>query len=276
MTAASQPGTTRETMPGYRTLASLTVRHPYFAPGRPDALHLRAEPAAAALMARFDLHLRGDARHAVMLAPERQLAGLWSERDAWLTDGLVLALHSSDPQWACYTDVRMLAAGGTFRPSPEQVGQLRQDAASEAGGRAGVLARLQLPLAPSGCDSLAAWIGATAESWTLELPVRATTWKYLLLGDWADDVRLVDLGDAVAFGEPARETLPDGREAITIRSLAPIALQERPPHRFQLRRGTGNAERVLMTRMPMAAPDGLRREVVDGAPCDVSEIFVSR
>ncbi|WP_157003236.1 hypothetical protein [Ralstonia sp. A12] len=276
MTTATPPSVARETMRGYRTLASLAVRHPYFAPGRPDALHLRAEPSAAALMARFDLHLRGDARRAVMLAPERQLPNLWSERDAWLTDGLALALHSSDPLWACYTDVRLLAAGGTFRPSPGQEGLLRQDVTGGSAGSAGVLARLQLPLAPSGCESLAAWTDATADAWTLELPVRTTIWKYLLLGDWADDIRLVDLSDVNMFGEPARETLPDGREAITIRSLAPIALQERPQHRFQLRRGMGNAERVLVARMPTAAPDGLRREVIDGVPHDVSEIFVSR
>jgi len=276
MIAASQSGAARETMRGYRMLASLAVRHPYFAPSRPNALHLRAESSAAALMARFDLRLRGDACHAVVLAPEHQLPGLWSERDAWLADGLALALHSSDPLWACYTDVRALAAGGTFRPSPTQAGLLRQDVAAQSAGRVGVLARLQLPLAPPDCESLAAWTDAAAEFWTLELPVRATTWKYLLLGDWTDDVRLVDLGDAIVFGEPTRETLPDGRDAITIRSRAQIALQERPAHRFQLRRGTGNAERVLVTRMPMAAPDGLRREVIDGVPCDVSEIFVSR
>lgn len=271
-------GAASDVMPGYKVLARLAVRHPYFALGRPNGLQVRAAPDAAALMARFEIRLRGDARHGVVLAPQARLAGLWSERDAWLDNGLAFALHSTDPLWACYTDMRALGAGGAFRPAPGEPGVLRQGAQDEAGGPAGagVLARLWLPLAPPDCESLAAWTAASATAWALDLPVRITTWKYLLLGDWADDARLVDLTGAVGFSDPVREPLPDGSDAIAIRSLAPIALQERPPHRFQLRRGTGSTERVLMARMPMPAPDALRREIVGGVPCDVSEIFVSR
>jgi hypothetical protein len=136
--------------------------------------------------------------------------------------------------------------------------------------------RLTLALAPRDCASLSDWLAAAPLDNTVLVPVRWTFWKYLLVGDWGQALSVVDAAGAVAFGAPEPETLPDGTLVTVVRSTMPLALQERPGHRFQLRRGLGSDTRVLMARLPQASPAALRREVVDGALCDVSEVFVNR
>jgi len=235
---------------GYRAVSGLAVRHPYFASGWPSGLQLQADDATAALMARFGLLLRGDARRYVLMASERGLDGLWSVRAEWPEGGLTFAARSTDPLWAYYTDVRAMASAGPFR--------------------------LTLALAPRDCASLSDWLAAAPLDNTVLVPVRWTFWKYLLVGDWGQALSVVDAAGAVAFGAPEPETLPDGTLVTVVRSTMPLALQERPGHRFQLRRGLGSDTRVLMARLPQASPAALRREVVDGALCDVSEVFVNR
>lgn len=235
-------------MDTYRIVSGLSVRHPYFAAGWPEQLRLRAEPASAALMRRFDLLLRGDARRYVVLASDARRDGLWRERESWPEGGLAFAVESADPLWAYYTDVRTL----------------------------GMSTRVVMPLAPADCASEAAWQTSAPVEQELALPVRQTIWKYLLLGAWGDELAVADVAGSMAFTAPERETLPNGETAVVIRSREPLALEERPRHRFQLRRGAGAGERVLLARLPMAAPAGLRREVVDGVLRDVSEIFVNR
>ena len=111
---------------------------------------------------------------------------------------------------------------------------------------------------------------------TVTLPVRKTYWKYLLVGDWGQALQVSDAAGVIAFGASQHEVLPDGTTVTVIRSTAPIALAERPRQRFQLERADGAQARVLMARLPLANPAALRRELVDGALCDVSEIFVNR
>ncbi|WP_454766423.1 hypothetical protein [Cupriavidus campinensis] len=237
---------------GYRPISGLAVRHPYFVAGWPAALQLQPDAPTAALMSRFDLLLRGEPRRFVVMANTRLLDRLWSARDEWPADGLSFAAHSADPLWAYYTDVRALATSGAFR--------------------------VAFPLAPRDCPGQADWLAAAPLDHAVDLPVRRTFWKYLLVGDWgADDaLGVADAAGAVPFGDPAPETLPDGATVTAIRSTVPLALEERPRHRFQLRRGSGADARVLMARLPVAGPAALRREVIGGALCDVSEIFVNR
>jgi hypothetical protein len=89
-------------------------------------------------------------------------------------------------------------------------------------------------------------------------------------------LQVTDVAGVVRFGDSDHEVLPDGTRVTVIRSAVPIALAERPRQRFQLRRGTGADARVLVARLPLASPAGLRREIVDGVLSDVSEIFVNR
>lgn len=235
-------------MDTYRVVGSLSVRHPYFAAGWPAGLQLRPEPDSAALMARFGLLLRGDAQRYVVVASDARREGLWRERASWQQGGLAFTLASTDPLWAYYTDFRAL----------------------------GTPVRAVIPLAAPDCASEDAWLRAAPVEQVLTLPVRQTIWKYLLLGAWGDELAVVDAADGIAFAGPENETLPNGETAVVFRARAPLALAQRPGHRFQLRRGTGAAERVLVPRLPLAAPADLRREFVDGVLRDVSEIFVNR
>lgn len=237
-------------MPGYRPISRLRVRHPYFTSGCPAGLRLQADQDTAALMGRFDLRLRGDARGYVVMADERAVSGLWSMRAEWPEDGLSFAAHSIDPLWAYYTDVRALASSGTFR--------------------------LVFALAPRDCASVEDWLAAAPLYADVELPVRKTFWKYLMVGDWGQPLTVVDVADNVGFGPAAPETLPDGTVVTVVRSAVPLALEERPKFRFQLLRGQPGDARVLVSRLPLASPAALRKELVDGALCDVSEIFVNR
>ncbi|TDR82767.1 hypothetical protein [Paludibacterium purpuratum] len=257
----------------YHLLAALSLRHPYFGTGRPNGLALSADAASAALMARFDLKWRAANGTVELYVRDSQLSGLWSERASWPEGGLVFTLHSSDSLCAYYTDLGALAAAGTFRAGAES-GPLQPDGSGFAGGN-GVLSRLVLPLAPPGCPSLDAWQRAEPSRYSLSIPVRRTVWKYLLLGDWRGELRIVDVAAGIDFSTPCRETLPDGRETIAIRSQGEIALQERPTHRFQLRQKGGNTERVLLARLPLAEPRNLLREAIDGTVRDVSEIFIN-
>ncbi|MNT31322.1 hypothetical protein D3C72_1671520 [compost metagenome] len=87
---------------------------------------------------------------------------------------------------------------------------------------------------------------------------------------------MADVDGAVTFNAPESEQLPDGTMVTVIRSAVPLALAERPRQRFVLQRGTAGDMRVLVPRLPLASPAALRREMVGGLLCDVSEIFVNR
>ena len=112
------------------------------------------------------------------------------------------------------------------------------------------------------------------------LEARATVWKYCFMGELAealdDGLRVVDLDQSLQFGAATGERLPDGRSVLAVRSVAPIALQERSPQRFQLRSGGNGTDKVLIKRLPVASPRQLSRETLGGVPTLVSEIYVYR
>ena len=113
--------------------------------------------------------------------------------------------------------------------------------------------------------------------YTLRFATRAAVWKYWLIGDWRDtEPQVVDPEGQTAFQQAQDATLPDGRRALTIRSAAPIAIFRRSPFRFQLRGRTGNGERLLVKRLPVAGTAHLVREPRAQGGSLVSEIYVHR
>lgn len=118
-----------------------------------------------------------------------------------------------------------------------------------------------------------------ARRYVCRLQARATVWKYYLFGDLVDpgeQVEVVDVGRAHRFDAAVDERLDDGQRVLAVRSAAPIALQDRPPHRFQLRRRGPGADQVLVKRLPVASPSRIHREVLGGVPTWISEIYVHR
>jgi hypothetical protein len=127
-----------------------------------------------------------------------------------------------------------------------------------------------------GAAATKAWL-PDPKRYVLRFATRTTVWKYWLIGDWAaSQPQVVDPDGKASFLQAQEAALPDGRPALTIRSVAPIEIFRRSPFRFQLRAGAGGHERVLVKRLPVADAAQLTREA--GAPGGsvVSEIYVHR
>lgn len=272
-------------MTRYRTFARIDVRHDYFADGRARDLQFVASPHTHAFLERFELLTHNDGQRLALIADEMRLAGIWSERvdDDGAPRQLRFEMRSRDWQSAYYTESANLRAPVEYRIDAENSAQLVAHtatvaaAARPASAQSIPLGAIVLPINASNSSTQADWEAALGGDYRLQLHARSTVWKYLLLGDWQDHtLRLVDPQNQVAFSSPSAETLPDGRRALVIRSSTAIELQERPQQRFQLRDSSSTPEKVLIQRLPAAAPRGLYREDADDATSTVSEIFVNR
>ena len=162
------------------------------------------------------------------------------------------------------------------RPVMARCGKVSLELA-ELHGSARMLVRIPVRAAASPADGCARYLIRTAP--------RGTLWKYCLVGDWREPaLQVVDLAGLVSFEPAPPHELADGRRALAFRSSEPIALQQRSRERFQLRSQAVDArddararpERIIVRRLPVAAPQHLSREVIDGVPALVSEIFVHR
>jgi hypothetical protein len=254
----------------YRPFAAVDALHGYFADGCARHLQFSPREETAAFLRRFDMPVRADGRRLTLGICESQLAGIWSER---LDEGeprmLRFDVRSADPGAVYYTDAvtaSSQAQNDDARPVP-----LEESTPTAAAP----LATVALPLDPSGSGDYATWVAALGTSYCLRLRSRRTIWKYLLTGDWRQrKLSIVDQRGEVIFTPPMVERLPNGQDAWVARSTLPIALQERPQQRFQLRDITDSPERILISRLPGAQPQRLWREMLDGQPTIVSEIFV--
>lgn len=255
----------------YRVAARLRIEHGYFAPEPAANFVLRPDAPTARAFARFDMRLRALDDGAELIAAEGALAALANEGDTLPEASLILELHSVDPLCAYYTDLRVLAEAGIYRPDPQHPTQLISMPTPCPASAPAPLARIALPLAA---------LPHTAEHdpmlCTLNLPARQTYWRYLVLGpDAPESLQLVDVDARIEFEAGRVHTVGAGRASVVFTARRPLTLQQRPRHRFQLRRRQGASERVLMPRLPMPSPASLQRESRDGAMVDVSEIYVS-
>ncbi|MFK2898751.1 hypothetical protein ISP15_00170 [Dyella jejuensis] len=246
------------------------MRHDYFADGSARHLVFRPHADTSAFLRRFAMLVHADGCSLSISVPDSLLQGIWSERmDEGKPRTLRLDIHSTDADCAYYTgavNAQPATEGNGIQPPP----LLPVPPAPMA-----PLATIALPLNGTGGDDFAAWKAALGTPYQLRMQSRSTIWKYLLLGDWRGRaLSIIDQRGEVTFTAPAQERLPNGQSALAVHSTAPIALQERPAQRFQLRDVTDVTERVLIPRLPGAAPQRLWRETVHGESTAVSEIFV--
>jgi hypothetical protein len=111
--------------------------------------------------------------------------------------------------------------------------------------------------------------------YSIRIGARATYWKYFLPAQWpAASVHVVDSAGQVEFSPATASQLADGRPALCVRSRGPIALRQRPAESFQLTCVEDGIERVVVERLPAAAPGSYVRETVEGGMHAVSEIHV--
>lgn len=224
----------------YHLLACAEIGSEYHADGRARRLRFVPDADSRCCMQDYGLLCRSDGAALAILGEEASLKGLW---EAGKPATLDFSLNCDDPAHLLYGD-------------------------------AAELPPLSLPLFQHGSADFATWLHSPNRQQRLQLAARRTIWKYLLLGDWSgQQPELHDPLGLVQFEAATPLALGDGRSALAIRSGSALPLAERAVPRFQLRDANAHPPRLLMARLPVAAPGGLQREP-DGTP--VSEIFVSR
>jgi len=288
-------------MGAYLPLFSLEVEHSYFPNDVCRGLRIAPSAKSAHLLERSGCVLRATDRGVVVLFDAAATEALRERASDTLEPFFIHFLaHAKDAAFANYTE-------GVFGSSQSIILLDSRRAALDASGRwrlhagasAGAADTRRLSSARAAkalsqrerhdqphfvvsvrvCPADVPQTAQQAKRYYCRLQARATVWKYYLFGDLAeaqDDVQVVDLGQSFEFDAAVGERLPDGQSVLAVRSSAPIALQDRSPQRFQLRRRGAGADKVLIKRLPVASPSLIHRETLGGVPTWVSEIYVHR
>lgn len=228
----------------YRLLGQLLVRHSYFADGLARRIKFLPDAPTQQLLQAYELLIRANGHALSVHVPEHRLEPLWqaARRSAL---ALNFALRCSDADFTLYSEAPLLPG-------------------------------MSLPLPADEAQDVQAWQQALGQTLELQLQARRTRWKYLLLGDWQDQQpQVVDPSGQLDF-EAATEMLGDGRQALCFIASQPLPLSERATPRLQLRDAAAQPPRILVSRLPGAAPRSLQRQTLQAQRADVSEIFLSR
>lgn len=285
----------------YLPLFSLEVEHSYFPNEVCRGLHILPSARSAHLLGRSGCMLRPTDRGVVVLFDASATDALRLRASDALDPFVIhLLVRAADATFANYTEgvfgsSQSILLLDSRRAVLDASGRWRLHAgASAAAGdiRRMTSARVATALAQRErhaqphfmvsvrvCPADLPQTAQQARRYYCRLQARSTVWKYYLFGDLAEsaeEVQVVDLGQANAFDAAVGERLPDGQSVLAVRSSAPIALQERSPQRFQLRRRGAGADKVLIKRLPVASPSLIHRETLGGVPTWVSEIYVHR
>lgn len=288
-------------MGSYLPLFSLEVEHSYFPGNVCRGLHIAPSTQSARLLERSGCVLRATDRGVVVLFDASATEALRMRASDALTPFFIHFLaHARDAAFANYTEgvfgsTQSVLLLDSRRAVLDDSGRWRLHAGASAGAadvRRITSARAAQALSQRErhdqphfvvsvrvCPADVPQTPQQAKRYYCRLQARSTVWKYYLFGDLAeaqDDLQVVDLGQAFEFDAAVDERLPDGQSVLAVRSRAPIALQERSPQRFQLRRRGAGADKVLIKRLPVASPSLIHRETLGGVPTWVSEIYVHR
>jgi len=115
------------------------------------------------------------------------------------------------------------------------------------------------------------------KSYYIRFQARQSFWKYYLMGGLAkEDVYVNDRDEHIEFVPEGEASLADNRVAVTFRSKTPLRIQERSKYHFQVRDSHSGGGRVLIRRLPVASAGQISREMIDGEPAFVSEMFINR
>jgi hypothetical protein len=286
----------------HRPVLEVDVRHGFHADGTCPGLRFAATRATRALIERADGVVRATAR-GIELWMDARSATEWRDGDQ---DGaLTWLVHCDDTDLANRTadlgrpreELAYFDAGNALLDTPTGYMRLHElhcaaapDVRSAAAARAGAaLDAVELSGSPVALVRIPVHAAAPeplgCKRYVIRFAPRETVWKYCFVGDWPEPgLQVVDLARQVSFEPTGAHRLADGRTALAFRSKGPVALQELPRERFQLNsrggdkhdEGRARPEKVIVKRLPAAAPRHFSREVIDGVPALVSEIFVHR
>ena len=288
-------------MGSFLPLFSLEVEHSYFPNNVCRGLHIAPSTKSAGLLERSGCMLRATDRGVMVLFDASATEALRMRASDALEPFFIHFLaHARDAAFANYTEgvfgsAQAMLLLDSRRAVLDGSGRWRLHAGASAAAAdvrritsarvAKVLSQRERHDQPHFivsvrvCPADLPQTAQQAKRYYCRLQARSTVWKYYLFGDLAetqDGLQVVDLGQAFEFDVAVDERLPDGQRVLAVRSRAPIALQERSPQRFQLRRRGAGADKVLIKRLPVATPSQIHRETLGGVPTWVSEIYVHR
>lgn len=284
----------------YRVSVRIEIRHEFFDDGRARGLAIEPAPDTAKRLVNLGWLYRAEEGAMALLRPDPD------ERAGEDEIVLEFRLVATDRAFATFTDLEGWRidrpyAFDTARALAPQVDGSRpltrdgnvslQDLTPDAGNvssqdltpdaqdltpdapvaTGGALAHLVVRVA---ADDRA--VAGGTQSFHLTFGTRRTHWKYLVLGAPAGATPAIrDADGRIEFEPSGVAQVPDGRQAVTLRSTEPIALRERATQRFQLRAQSSAGERVLVKRLAVASPRNLGRDTVDGREVAVSEIYIN-
>ncbi len=290
----------------YRPLLEIQVQHAYYVSGGCPGLQFK--PTAASLE---KLQQAGAVQRATASGLLLLVDGAWAE--SWLAGNddvagaLTWLMHAEDPAFWDATAAlgrprqSLLLFDAVHAVADESTGVRRLHPSPTVSER-----ELMRPSALHGDDTIALVPSPSPPFGLVRLPFSAlrqavaspgttrylirfaprhTVWAYCFVGHWPEPaLQVVDMARDVSFEPAPPRHLADGREALVFRSSRAIALQQQPSEHFQLHsRGENDfgssasrASRVLVKRLPAAAPRHFARDVMGGTDVLVSEIFVHR
>lgn len=251
----------------YRAALEIDIRHDYWG----DApAPFRIQAANPALLQRADLVLRSDGPEALLAAP--------SQTDG-LPERVALDIIAEDMQlvgltrgWRADTvpvfapEIAATQDTGPAQISISPTSAARSDMPRAPGDRR--LCRLDLPLDPARFP-----ITCTVTCETVE-----ALWAYHIVGKaGAGPIHIVDDTGKVAFNDLGEQTLPDGRTARILRSVAPVPIRQRNAIRLALKQDQPPPydPETLIPVLPVGGAN--LRPVAGDMPADIlqSDIYVS-
>jgi len=276
-------------MTRYRVAVRVEVRHEFFDDARARGLAFEPAPDSARRLVNLGWLFRAEDGALSLLRPDPD------ERAQAEEVVLEFRLAATDRAFSTFTDLEGWQPGRPYvfdtahalapeadgsRPLTRDATVSAQDLTASAGGPrrladtvtpGGVLAHLVLRLATGARED-----AGPAQSFHLAFRTRRTHWKYVVLGAPNGATPAIrDVDGRIEFEPSGVAQVPDGRQAVTLRSTEPIALRERATQRFQLRAQSSAGERVLVKRLAVASPRNLGRDTVDGREVAVSEIYIN-
>lgn len=274
-TPSSDPTADAAGAAGWSLGAALEVVHAYFAEPSRCRLRFAPSPEAHDWLSRSAAVLRAGP-NGISLYAARPLGAAV----------LDFGVYPQDPHFAqCTAGL----AGGDQPPARVDTAAARFDVASGTWvlgvpeAQPGVVHPQRRPVAPPAFVVTLRLSGAPSERgrrYRVLLTARSTVWKYILLGGWAAErPYIVDVDRGVEFEPAEAERVAADASALAIRSKVPLALQERPTRRFQLRGRSDHPEqgdRPLIQRLPAANAAQLGFDTRGDTPAIVSEIYVQR
>jgi hypothetical protein len=290
----------------YRPLLEIQVQHAYYVGGGCPGLQFKPTASSLEKLRQAGGVLRATASGLLLLI-DGALAASWLAGNDDVAGGLTWLMHAEDPAFWDAT-----AALGRPRQSLLLFDAAHAVADESTGAwrlhRSPTVSELELmrPSASQDDDTIAlvpspsppfglvrvpfstlrqAVASSDTTRYLIRFAPRTTVWAYCLVGHWPEPaLQVVDVARDVSFEPALPRHLADGREALVFRSTRSIALQQQPSEHCQLHSrnesdfggNSSRASRVLVKRLPAAAPRHFARDVIGGADVLVSEIFVHR